>query len=712
MLLGAGLSQDSSAAYRWRTDHGGEYYAVGVGVGIMGFRARLGIIDDPFGSREDAESKRIRDKVWEWYVNDFSSRLRPGAKRIIMHQRFHEDDLAGRIVNQLNSIGKPFRRLKIRAESLGERDDPLGRPAGELLWDDPNGYNYAQFLKDRKIESDARTWSSLYQQEPTPEEGDYFKSEWIVPVQNLPPLAEMRVYGGSDYAVTSDGGDYTVHAVIGLDPDENMYLLDIWRKQAASDEWVEAWCDLVLKWKPMGWSEEQGQIKSGVGPFLDRRSRERRAYCARDQFPTRGDKAIRAQSIRGRMALRGLRVLASAPWRNDLVSELLRFPAGVHDDQCLAEGTLIRMADGSRRPIETVVVGDVVATPIGPCEVSASGVTNEAALVYRVTTACGRELVATGSHPVYVEGKGFVRVDALGIMDQITLEPSCYADHQKPRSLNIAATVIAAILIAKTERTADISTGQSRGAGSCTGIFGRMSAGLSLMGTTFTILTATRQITPSGTLRASRRLNIAANIRWLEKASKGNWPIWSESGQRPLRGIQQTLAQRFIARTAARFGKAVSLFVKHVRRAAQSLRLGLSEPNFALAPANSAASALAGGREADMSPLARLSPANAAIVNSSRNGLMMQCIAQKPAGCVIAIEALSQPMRVRNLTVKHAHTFYANGLLTHNCDALGLIGQLLDKMSAGVRPAGPEARKRPDEYKRAGQSSYSDMGVI
>lgn len=117
-----------------------------------------------------------------------------------------------------------------------------------------------------------RDWSALYQQEPTPEEGDYFKAEWIHPVQSLPPLAEMRVYGGSDYAVTSDGGDYTVHAVIGLDPDENMYLLDIWRKQAASDEWVEAWCDLVLKWNPMGWAEELGQIKSGVGPFLEKRA--------------------------------------------------------------------------------------------------------------------------------------------------------------------------------------------------------------------------------------------------------------------------------------------------------------------------------------------------------------------------------------------------------------------------------------------------------
>ena len=68
------------------------------------------------------------------------------------------------------------------------------------------------------------------------------------------------------------------------------------------------WCDLVRRWKPLEWAEEQGQIKSGVGPFLEKVARERSAYCVRSQFPTRGDKAVRAQSIRGRMAMRGLRI--------------------------------------------------------------------------------------------------------------------------------------------------------------------------------------------------------------------------------------------------------------------------------------------------------------------------------------------------------------------------------------------------------------------
>lgn len=351
--LGLQLSQDSQAAYRWATGEAGEYYAVGVGVGIAGFRADLGIIDDPFGSREDAESKRIRENRWSWYIDDFSARLKPGARRVIMHTRWHDDDLAGRVKRQLSDLQRPYIELRLPAQA--EEFDPLGREPGEFLWDDPDGYNYGQFLRARKQESDSRTWASLYQQNPVPDTGDYFQLEWLQFVQNVPPRSEMRIYGGSDYAVTQDGGDYTVHAVLGLDYDGNPYLLDVWRGQAASDEWVDAWCDLVLKWKPIGWAEEQGQIRSGVGPFLERHARERRAHVARDQFPTRGDKAVRAQSFRGLIATRGLRIPAQAEWRADVEGELLRFPAGVHDDIVDALGLIGQLLDKMNAPTRPVV---------------------------------------------------------------------------------------------------------------------------------------------------------------------------------------------------------------------------------------------------------------------------------------------------------------------------------------------------------------------
>jgi predicted phage terminase large subunit-like protein len=202
-----------------------------------------------------------------------------------------------------------------------------------------------EFLRARQRESIPMMWSALYQQRPAPEEGDYFKAEWLRPYTTAPARDTLAIYGASDYAVTADGGDYTVHVVVGVDPGGHMYLLDLWRKQASSDEWIEAFCSLVKEWKPCEWAEEQGQIKVGVGPFIERMQLERQAYVYRRTFPTRGDKALRAQSIRGRMALRGLYVPQNASWVADLRSKLLSFPTGKHDDQVDALGLIGQLLD-------------------------------------------------------------------------------------------------------------------------------------------------------------------------------------------------------------------------------------------------------------------------------------------------------------------------------------------------------------------------------
>jgi len=337
LVLGVTPDPDSQAAGRWALSDGTEYYAAGVNTGIAGFRAKLGIIDDPVRSRQDADSELIRDRTWDWYINDFRTRLVPGARQVLIQTRWHEDDLAGRALQHGD-----WHVLSLPA--LAEDNDPLGRRPGEPLWSD-DAYGYGGQLLDLAKDTPARTWSALYQQRPAPEEGDYFKADWLKTYDTLPPRSEMQVYGGSDYAVTADGGDYTVHVVVGLDADNRMYLLDLWRRQASSDVWVEAFADLVKQWKPIGWAEEKGQIASGVGPLLDRRSRERQAFVHREAFPTRGDKAIRAQSIRGRMAMNGLYVPANAPWLAELRSELLHFPAGKHDDQVDALGLVGQLLD-------------------------------------------------------------------------------------------------------------------------------------------------------------------------------------------------------------------------------------------------------------------------------------------------------------------------------------------------------------------------------
>ena len=211
-----------------------------------------------------------------------------------------------------------------------------GREPGAVLWDDD--YGYGDFLRHERATQPARNWSALYQQRPAPEEGTQFKAEWLKPYHTHPRLEELAVYGGSDYAVTSDGGDYTCHVVVGVDVDGRCYLLDLWRGQSSSDVWIREWCRLVREWKPLDWAEETGQITAGLGPFIEQEARRAKAYVNREQFPTRGDKATRAQSIRGRMAIDGLYVPEHAPWYADFRAELLSFPAGRHDDQVDALG--------------------------------------------------------------------------------------------------------------------------------------------------------------------------------------------------------------------------------------------------------------------------------------------------------------------------------------------------------------------------------------
>jgi predicted phage terminase large subunit-like protein len=324
--FGFGLSGDSGAAGRWETARGGEYFAVGVDASVTGRRCALGIIDDPVKGRAEADSPTIRQHVWEWYKSDFWTRLIPGAAIILIMTRWHDDDLAGRLLEEAKTGGEQWEIVNL--PMLAEDNDPLGRDPGERLWADyftPEMVAIAQ--------RDVRNWSALYQQRPVPESGDYFKSDWLRWYDQPPPREQLRTYGASDYATKAEGGDWTVHMVVGLDPASDIYILDLWREHADSAAWAEALIDLMFKWKTITWAEEAGQIKNSVGPFITKRQLERKVFAVRRQFTSSHDKPTRAQAIRGRIGMGKVLFPRHAPWVMDLVQELLRFPAGAHDDQ-------------------------------------------------------------------------------------------------------------------------------------------------------------------------------------------------------------------------------------------------------------------------------------------------------------------------------------------------------------------------------------------
>jgi len=336
--FGFGLSGDSGAAGRWETARGGEYFAVGVDASVTGRRCALGIIDDPVKGRADADSATVRQHVWEWYKSDFWTRLLPGAAIILIMTRWHDDDLAGRLLEEAKSGGEQWEIVNL--PMLAEADDPLGRAPGEKLW--------PEWFTDEMIaiaQRDVRNWSALYMQRPVPESGDYFKSDWLKWYDQPPPREQLRTYGASDYATKQAGGDFTVHLVVGLDPNADLYLLDLYRAQVSPDQWIDPLLDMMARWKTITWAEEAGQIKNSVGPFITKRQLERKIYAVRRQFASSTDKAARAQAIRGRTGMGKVYLPRNAPWVVDFLHELLRFPAGTYDDQVDAFSLIGRMLD-------------------------------------------------------------------------------------------------------------------------------------------------------------------------------------------------------------------------------------------------------------------------------------------------------------------------------------------------------------------------------
>jgi phage terminase large subunit-like protein len=188
-IMGCTLNSDNAKVDEWAISNGSDYRAAGLGAGITGFRADWFFIDDPIKNREDADSQTIRDKVWAGFSDDVDSRLKPGGKICLIQTRWHEDDLAGRILGSewkgQSGLwrGSDFRLWKIiNLPLIAEHpDDPLGRKPGQLLW--PEWFRPEDAERRQKAAakggSAARTWSSLYQQRPAPAEGSILlRSYW------------------------------------------------------------------------------------------------------------------------------------------------------------------------------------------------------------------------------------------------------------------------------------------------------------------------------------------------------------------------------------------------------------------------------------------------------------------------------------------------------------------------------------------------------
>lgn len=339
---------------------GGMAAFVGRGGSITGRGADILIIDDPIKDSEEAQSPTLRAKLWDWFTQVAMTRLMTKfACVVVVHTRWHEDDLIGRITDPSNPCYSEEEAAKwkiINLPAIAKENDPLGRAPGEALW--PERFDL-EFLNAAK-QLDGKGFSALYQQQPTPEDGDLFRADWICTYEKSKLPSDLRIYAASDHAIGTDKtrNDSTVMIIGGVDSYGDLYILDVWWEKAGSDKQVEAMLRLAKQWKPILWFAEKGHISKAIGPFLRKRMQEERQYFTVEEVTPVTNKVQRAQSIMGRMSMKKVKFPKNAHWFMDARDELLKFPNARHDDFVDALAWLGRAVDRMAMPTTTRPAND------------------------------------------------------------------------------------------------------------------------------------------------------------------------------------------------------------------------------------------------------------------------------------------------------------------------------------------------------------------
>lgn len=340
-LLGLRIRDDVAAQHEWQLDgHAGGVYAAGIGSALTGRPADLMVIDDPIKDRKEADSETYRQAVWDWWTDVASTRLAPGAPVVLILTRWHQDDLAGRLLAAED--GHLWRVINIPAQAdhdpnKGETD-PLGREPGEFLLS-ARGRTREQW-EAIKVRVGSRTWNALYQGRPSPGEGGVFKRGWWRTYTqprwiNRPDGTRWVI--GADEVIQSwdmafkntDASDYVVGQVWGRWGLE-AYLLDQVCERLSFVDTLHAVRELSARWpqavakyvedKANGTAVINALARTvpGLIPVEPDGGKEARASAV-SPFVEAGQVFIPAPEI--------------APWVGAFIDEHAAFPNGAHDDQ-------------------------------------------------------------------------------------------------------------------------------------------------------------------------------------------------------------------------------------------------------------------------------------------------------------------------------------------------------------------------------------------
>lgn len=335
------LASDRKAVEEWETAIGGGFRAVGVGAGITGFGGDLIMIDDPVKSREEAESEAFREKVWDWFNDDLYTRLEPGGAMILTMTRWHDDDLAGRLLKEMKDGGEHWDVVSLPA--IAEENDPLKRKEGEALC--PARYDLDALRRIEKKQG-SYSFAALYQQRPTPREGALFKRDWfgadkIVDPSHVP--TNLRWARGYDLAVSKKTtADYTASFRCAFDKAGNLYISDGKRERMEYPEQKRYVLQRMQNEPNTAHGIEKALHGEALVQDLRREPIARRHPLKAVKVDT--DKFTRALAWAS-LAEEGKVFLVRGPWIDTFLAELLIFTGNgdSHDDQVDAVSVAVGM---------------------------------------------------------------------------------------------------------------------------------------------------------------------------------------------------------------------------------------------------------------------------------------------------------------------------------------------------------------------------------
>jgi predicted phage terminase large subunit-like protein len=338
-LSGTKLAEDLQSVGNFGTEKGGSIRAAGIGSSITGNRSHLNILDDPIKGVEEAYSAKSLDFQWEWFHNEFRTRLVPGGKELIVCTRWAKKDIAGRILELVKSGQEDWTvlRLPMIADSP---DDPLGRSVNDPLW--PEWFD-GKFIQEKM--RNPLLWATQYQQTPLDEAGSWIGYTNIV-MEDFPDrTVELKRVIAMDLALSVGKGDFTVIVVAGIDCWRRLHILHVDRARTDAANTVDRLVDLCRIYKPSEVLIDDDNSSKVFARYMVEAFRNR---TYKDDIPPinpvpmRGrDKETRAAAIRA-MFLADLVRISRANWNNDLVRECLEFPSGDHDDIVDALGLIGR----------------------------------------------------------------------------------------------------------------------------------------------------------------------------------------------------------------------------------------------------------------------------------------------------------------------------------------------------------------------------------